>query len=106
MWQCKWLNLVDNFGTNASGATWWPNLLMWNNFVIIVERSDDLWRFASGDVYLGYSAVGIVAWPWPQQRSVLESSLLNLQQVSHAHPLLEALAIAIAYLHNTIIYAM
>ena len=25
MWQCKWLNLVDNFGTNASSATWWPN---------------------------------------------------------------------------------
>ena len=25
MWQCKWLNLVDNFGTHASGATWWPN---------------------------------------------------------------------------------
>ena len=20
-----WLNLVDNYGTDASGATWWPN---------------------------------------------------------------------------------
>ena len=25
MWQWEWLNLVDKFGTNASGATWWPN---------------------------------------------------------------------------------
>ena len=23
MWQCNWLNMVDNFGTNASGTTWW-----------------------------------------------------------------------------------
>ena len=23
MWQCNWLNLMDNFGINASGATWW-----------------------------------------------------------------------------------
>ena len=25
MWQWKWLNLVDNFGNNANGATWWTN---------------------------------------------------------------------------------
>ena len=24
MWQCKWLNLVDNFGAHASGATYRP----------------------------------------------------------------------------------
>ena len=24
-WQCKWHNLVANFGTNASDVTWWPN---------------------------------------------------------------------------------
>ena len=24
MWQCKWCNLVANFGTNASGDTWSP----------------------------------------------------------------------------------
>ena len=25
MWQCKWHNLVANFGTNASDVIWWPN---------------------------------------------------------------------------------
>ena len=25
-WQCKWCNLVANFGTNTSSAIWWPNL--------------------------------------------------------------------------------
>ena len=25
MWQCKWRNLVANFGTNARDITWWPN---------------------------------------------------------------------------------
>ena len=25
MWQCQWLILVAYFGTNTSGATWWPN---------------------------------------------------------------------------------
>ena len=24
--QCKWRHLVAKFGTNASGAIWWPNL--------------------------------------------------------------------------------
>ena len=24
--QCIWLHLVAKFGTNASGAIWWPNL--------------------------------------------------------------------------------
>ena len=23
MWQCKWINLVDNFGTDASDITWY-----------------------------------------------------------------------------------
>ena len=25
LWQCKWCPLVAEFGTHASGASWWPN---------------------------------------------------------------------------------
>ena len=44
MWQCKWPNLVANFRTNASGATWWPNL----ELMQVAPSGGQIWMLPCG----------------------------------------------------------
>ena len=53
--QCKWRHLVAQFGTNASGAIWWPNLQQMQEVHVVVKFNPshgvNFWvRCASGNV--------------------------------------------------------
>ena len=44
MWQCKWPNLVANFGTYTSGAIWWPHLELIQVAKCVTNANGAIWR--------------------------------------------------------------
>ena len=56
--KCKWCHLVAKFGTNASGAIWWPNLELMQVEPPLAEEITQVRdaiprvRCASGNVYI------------------------------------------------------
>ena len=69
MLQCKWGHMVDTFGSNACGATWWPVFVLGNVSGAKWWLNLELMQVAPpGDQICWYKASDPKCWPNLQSR--------------------------------------